>query len=192
MINFVEIFNEKTEMKRYLLSMAILLGAVCAFVSCSKDDEDDYIDFNNLHAKYQFVEPCLEWNCDKSGVREYMSKMSGWKETNYGLGDPESQESLYFINTDIDASITYLFYNKKLWYLYITYYENEDFDKLKSDLATRYNFEWREPIIDGTVYYNAQIKEYNCQVSLTKRSSFYRNTGIQINQMIAEFTEIMY
>lgn len=173
-------------MKKYLFGLIVLLTAAFALVSCSDDDKND--PYKSFDPKYQFYEPCIQWTCSKAEVRNYMSKLNGWEED----VSSETAKNLTFVNKSISASMTYYFGNDGLDESSLTYYENKDFEKFKSDLTSRYNLTWKTKTYAGYEYLTAPNEDLLFEATLQKGTSVSGDFQVDYMNVVFTYTTLFF
>ena len=152
-------------MKRLLFICATL--AAMTFVSCEKENKDD----PKTDYPYSFYEPCMIWGSTMDEVKQFMDgTYSSWK---LDQSDSSEKDLLYIDGKYKTINMSYTFKDGKLESCYLAYpFRSDSFDKLKSDLESRYHVEMKwQGVYSGIDLYSAHSDVMNMDISLTNSDS---------------------
>lgn len=143
-------------MKKYILTFVALMACMFVATSCSNDDVDD-------PAKFEFIEPCLEWDANQTDVDKFQSKLgSDWSK---GVG----QDGISYANNRKNMVHVYQFgKDSKLCSAQVHYttYSAENFTAIKNFITTKYNAELK-PVYASVEMYMAEVAINNHDVEIS-------------------------
>ncbi|MDO5443786.1 MAG: hypothetical protein Q4G10_08955 [Bacteroidia bacterium] len=155
-------------MKKLILITVALLAAF-AFTSCEKEEKKK--DDPKTDYPYSYCEPCMIWGASKDEVKQYMQEnFPKW------TADEKSATNEYILYIDDrykTINISYDFKNDKLESSFLAYpFRSDSFNKLKSDIESRYKVEMKwQGVYGSTELFYAHSDERNMDINLSNSDS---------------------